>query len=136
MKKSGHIVFRAICAIGMILAAAIIAVSCMLPLNLIKELNEQVAPLAQKALELVLEERNEEALDRISEIKAALDAKKSKLMMLFGHDRVAVLCCAAETAFELAMAGDKAQLITELTAIINECEFMLYANEPGIENLF
>lgn len=108
----------------------------MLPLKLIKELNEQVAPLAQKALELVLEERNGEALDRISEIKAALDAKKSKLMMLFGHDRVAVLCCAAETALELAMAGDKAQLITELTAIINECEFMLYANEPGIENLF
>ena len=122
--------------IGMVTAAVIIALSCVLPLRMIKELKEEIAPLAGKAVVLVLEERHEEAERTIDSICGKLAEKRNALMMLFGHDEIEELMYAANTAYELAKADDTSQLITELTNIINKCEFLLYSNDAGFENIF
>lgn len=128
--------FRIASFIGMIVAAAIILLSCVMPLRMINLLKEQITPLAEKAVSLVREEKHCEAERTIESIRACLDEKRNVLMMLFGHDEIEQLIYAADTAVELAKADDTSQLITELTAMINKCEFLLYSNDAGFENIF
>ncbi len=116
-------------------AAALLIIACLLPQLKLAKLKAYLEPKARLAIELTQRSDTEKAYAEIREMLERTQEEKRVLLMLFDHDGVTDLCHALEAAAQLAEAGDKAQLLAELTAVMTELERLYTVNKASLENL-
>ena len=135
MDRRNLIKARAASALFAGAAAAMLIAACILPQMKLNKLKSYLEPRARAAIEMTQTSETEKAQILILEMAEKTNAEKSVLLMLFDHDGVTDLCHALSAASELAEAGDKAQLLAELTAVLTELERLYATNEASLENL-
>lgn len=135
MKNGSFKKIKAVSALGTALAAIIIAFACICPTALLRGLKRETERDSEECIRAVLADDPARAAMLLSDIRETLLKYRSQLLTTFDHDEIEELFYAVDTAYELALAGDKAQLLTELTAFRTKLEFLLYTNRAGLENL-
>ena len=134
--KSSFILQETVSLLALILSALTIAAVCVIPQAMIKRLSERMEPMVSRAIEYTQAELPERALMEIAAMKELLLEASETLMDFYDHGGLQELYYAARTAEELAQAGDKTQLLTELTAIECGLRRLRQINEASLCNLF
>ena len=123
-------------ATALVLSALLLAFVCTAPQLIMHSLSDEVRPMLDDAREAVLRGEPEKALREICTANELITNKRELLMLFFDHSAVFTLEEAAESVERLATVGDVEQLLTELTGIETELEYMLHLNAAEVHNLF
>ena len=135
MKNGSFKTMTVITITAMVISLIIITAACILPSIIISDLSKRITPLLSDAIRSVVSGNTPASLESISRIRAIIDENKNIVMMLFDHNGIKALSYAAVTAEELARINDDSQLLSVLTSITSELEFMQHSCEARLFNL-